>query len=49
MLNKMPDAGQHGQQVRTAVADERQRQAFVRQRAGDDADVDGGLQTDQQA
>src|ERR1035437_2440578 len=42
------DASEHRQQVRAAVADERQRQTFVRQRAGDDADVDRGLQTDEQ-
>ena len=46
---QQPDAREHREQVRAAVADERQRQAFVRQRAGDDADVDEGLQADQKS
>ena len=47
MLSKSPTLTKHDQQIRSAVADERQRQAFVRQRAGDDADVDEGLQANQ--
>src|SRR5580658_275224 len=38
------NTGQHGQEVRPAIADERQRQALIRQSAGNNADVDGGLQ-----
>ncbi len=44
---KNPDTGQHRQEIRAAVADERQRQALVRQRTGHDADVDGGLEADE--
>src|SRR5207302_3911008 len=42
-------ADQHRQQVRPAVTDKRQRQAFVRQCAGNDADVDESLQSNQKA
>ena len=42
------DANEHGQEVGAAVTDKRQRQAFVWQGAGDDPDVDGRLEANQQ-
>ena len=46
-IQQQPDPEQTGDQVRSAVADKRQRQTFVRQKRSGHADVHRGLQSQQ--
>ena len=47
-VEQQPDGGEHDDKVRAAIADERQRQTFVGQRAGDNPDINHRLKTDKE-